>query len=369
MESSVLSILVGLWLVTCFGAAEEEPIVPAMYLFGDLLADAGNNNYIPNCTARANFTPYGISFFPCSTGRFTDGRTAFDFVADRLGLSYPPPYLQPNARFTRGINFASGSSGLLDSTGVDKKVISMSEQLFMFEQYSNNLTNSDPSGAAQAKLRKSLFGITVGGNDIGSYIANTTTPAEFVTLLLAKFNQSVVRLYNGGARKFLIFNIPPVGCAPYTKYIAYNISHGECLDIANQLAMAYNSASKSLVTLLNEILDGVIIIQLNAYDELMSIIQNPKAYGFSDSKTACCGSGMFNAEVSCGKTNPPNLFCSNISTHVFWDGSHGTQKLYELFSQQIWSGNSSVMYPINLSTLVFRETSLITNGEETLSEM
>ncbi|XP_057834573.2 GDSL esterase/lipase At2g23540 [Cryptomeria japonica] len=316
MESSVLSILVGLWLVTCFGAAEEEPIVPAMYLFGDLLADAGNNNYIPNCTARANFTPYGISFFPCSTGRFTDGRTAFDFVADRLGLSYPPPYLQPNARFTRGINFASGSSGLLDSTGVDKKVISMSEQLFMFEQYSNNLTNSDPSGGAQANLRKSLFGITVGGNDIGSYIANTTASTEFVTLLLAKFNQTVVRLYNGGARKFLIFNIPPVGCTPYTKYTGYNISHGECLDAANQLATAYNSGSKSLVTLLNEKLDGVSIIQLNAYDHLMTIIQNPQAFGFSDSKSACCGSGLFNAEVSCGKTSPQNMFCGNISTRV-----------------------------------------------------
>ncbi|XP_057834567.2 GDSL esterase/lipase 6-like [Cryptomeria japonica] len=292
MESSVLSILVGLWLITRFGAPEEEPIVPAMYLFGDSLAHAGNNNYIPNCTARANFIPYGVSFFPYQTGRFTDGRTAFDFVANYLGLPFPPPCLQPKADFARGMNFASGGSGLLDST-------------------------------AATQLEATTLA--------GSYIANTsfqktTTPAKFVAVVLARFNQSIVRLYNGGARKFLIFNIPPVGCVPYTKCIAYNISHGECLDIANQLAVAYNSASKSLVILLNEILDGVIIIQLNAYDELMNIIQNRKAYGFSDSKSACCGSGLFNAEVSCGKTNPPNLFCSNISTHVFWYGSHGTYK-------------------------------------------
>jgi len=54
--------------------------VPAFFIFGDSLADAGNNNFIANTTAKANFTPYGETFFHRPTGRFSNGRTAFDFI-------------------------------------------------------------------------------------------------------------------------------------------------------------------------------------------------------------------------------------------------------------------------------------------------
>ena len=127
--------------------------VPAMFIFGDSLADAGTNNFIANTTAKANFPPYGETFFHHPTGRFTNGRTAFDFIgiffsylfafsqllifngcqilslddyihliffistATKLRLPFPPPYLNPQSDFSRGINFASGGSGLLDSTG------------------------------------------------------------------------------------------------------------------------------------------------------------------------------------------------------------------------------------------------------------
>jgi hypothetical protein len=53
---------------------------PALFVFGDSLADAGNNNFIPKCAARADFPPYGMSFFRHPTGRFTNGRTAIDFI-------------------------------------------------------------------------------------------------------------------------------------------------------------------------------------------------------------------------------------------------------------------------------------------------
>ncbi|GLJ33976.1 hypothetical protein SUGI_0683360 [Cryptomeria japonica] len=118
-SSGLLSISLGLWLLTCFVAAETEPYVPALYVFGDSQADAGKNNYIPNCTTRADHIPYGASYFPSPTGRFTDGLTALDFLANCLGLKFCPPYLQPDANFTTGINFVSGGSGLLDTTGVE----------------------------------------------------------------------------------------------------------------------------------------------------------------------------------------------------------------------------------------------------------
>lgn len=77
-------LLLGCIFMGCmsFGVmdADSAPHVPAMFIFGDSLADMGNNNYIQDCTVRANFTRYGISAFPQPTGRFSNGLITFDYV-------------------------------------------------------------------------------------------------------------------------------------------------------------------------------------------------------------------------------------------------------------------------------------------------
>ncbi|GLJ06577.1 hypothetical protein SUGI_0042380 [Cryptomeria japonica] len=364
MEKSMLSILVGLWMIIRSVAAVKQPYVPAIFVFGDSIADAGNNNYIPQSKLRANFTPYGVSFFPHPTGRFTNGRTAFDFVANYLGLPFPPPFLKPKANFTRGINFASGGSGLFDSTGAESNIISLSNQVKLFEEFSSNLTRTNSFGPAQAKsyLGKSLYCIAIQGNDIAYYTANTTlqnttTLEQFVKLMLAKFDQYVRRLYHSGARKFLVLDIPAVGCTPYSRFAGYNEDKGECVDLPSQLVIEYNNNFKNLVAQLNQNLDGATIIQLNTYNYVMDMFEKAKAYGFKDFTTACCGSGMFHAQVSCGKTKPQPVFCNDINAHLYWDGTHPTEKVYSMFSRQIWSGNSSYIYPFNLSTLVLGKNS------------
>ncbi|BAT81654.1 hypothetical protein VIGAN_03143500 [Vigna angularis var. angularis] len=97
----------------------RKRIVPALYVFGDSTVDAGNNNNI-NTLAKANAFPYGIDFNNCSTGRFSNGRTLADLIAIRLGLPMPPPYLGVNKsrrhQVIRGINYASASCGILNST-------------------------------------------------------------------------------------------------------------------------------------------------------------------------------------------------------------------------------------------------------------
>lgn len=52
----------------------------ALFIFGDSLFDAGNNNYLKNAAGRANFFPYGETFFKYPTGRFSDGRIIPDFI-------------------------------------------------------------------------------------------------------------------------------------------------------------------------------------------------------------------------------------------------------------------------------------------------
>lgn len=43
-------------------------------------------------------------------------------TAQKLELPFAPPFLQPHASFIKGVNFASGGSGLLESTSEDRHV-------------------------------------------------------------------------------------------------------------------------------------------------------------------------------------------------------------------------------------------------------
>ncbi|WVY90048.1 hypothetical protein V8G54_035562 [Vigna mungo] len=103
----------------------RQRIVPALYVFGDSTVDAGNNNNL-NTLAKANAFPYGIDFNNCSTGRFSNGKTLADLIAIKLGLPMPPPYLGVNKstrhQVIRGINYASGSCGILNSTRATNKL-------------------------------------------------------------------------------------------------------------------------------------------------------------------------------------------------------------------------------------------------------
>ena len=98
---------------------QQQPLEPCMYIFGDSLVDNGNNNDILSL-ARANYRPYGIDFHEGPPGRFTNGRTMVDFLSDMLRLRPPllPPYATARPEdLPRGVNFASGASGVLPETG------------------------------------------------------------------------------------------------------------------------------------------------------------------------------------------------------------------------------------------------------------
>lgn len=68
-----------LMLAGCLTSQEHLNEHNAIFVFGDSLFDSGNNDYI-NTPIRANFWPYGISYFNPPSGRFTNGRTIPDFI-------------------------------------------------------------------------------------------------------------------------------------------------------------------------------------------------------------------------------------------------------------------------------------------------
>lgn len=60
-----------------------KPQVPCFFIFGDSLADNGNNNLL-DTLAKVNYKPYGIDFSGGVTGRFSNGRTTVDVLCMHL---------------------------------------------------------------------------------------------------------------------------------------------------------------------------------------------------------------------------------------------------------------------------------------------
>ncbi|XP_073041060.1 GDSL esterase/lipase 7-like [Primulina eburnea] len=208
---------------------QESPLAPALYVFGDSLFDSGNNNLLPTL-AKANYPPYGMDFERGATGRFTNGKTVADFIAEFLGLPFPPPYVSLldgsigqcgfsiptienggkclnladkigllNIRGElelRGLNFASGSCGILPQTGDDLgKCLSLNDQIDLFERtVKRDLPKYYKTQEELSNyLSKSLFVITIGSNDyLDSFAAQDNTESSNTLINPRSITKSVI---------------------------------------------------------------------------------------------------------------------------------------------------------------------------------
>ncbi|KAI4368725.1 hypothetical protein MLD38_017250 [Melastoma candidum] len=72
--------LLPLFAMSFVFVSNGQPLVPAMFVFGDSVVDVGNNNELYTIV-KANFPPYGRDFKDQEpTGRFCNGKLAADFT-------------------------------------------------------------------------------------------------------------------------------------------------------------------------------------------------------------------------------------------------------------------------------------------------
>ncbi|KAG8368034.1 hypothetical protein BUALT_Bualt15G0003200 [Buddleja alternifolia] len=340
-------------------SADETP--PSLFILGDSTADVGTNTYIPESLVRADFPHNGIDF-PNSraTGRFSNGFNSADFVAKFFGLKRsPPPFLflltlKPH-HFQRhlliGVNFASAGSGLLDVTGPKTMVVPLSQQINQFSTVKDNITALIGSEATETMLSKSLFFISIGSNDIFGYFAtNTTIPKDqFISNLISTYSNHITNLYNLGARKFGIISVPPLGCCPSQRLIQKLINGADgCFQPENDFAISFYSALESLLTNLSSKLPGFKYSLGNGYKMTIDVIENPRASGFENVDSACCGTGLLNAQGPCNSTAS---LCSDRRKYLFWDLFHPTKKAAYLAAQTLYNGPPYYVSPINFAQL------------------
>ncbi|XP_020213887.1 GDSL esterase/lipase 1 [Cajanus cajan] len=351
----VLFACYGILIPTCcLGDTCQPNDHAALFVFGDSIFDVGNNNYI-NTTAdnQANFSPYGETFFKYPNGRFSDGRVIPDFIAEYAKLPLIQPYLFPGyQRYVDGVNFASAGAGALVETH-QGLVIDLKTQLSYFEKVSEVLRQELGDAETTTLLAKAVYLINIGSNDYEIILSGNTstyTAEKFVDTVVGNITTVIKGIHRTGGRKFGVLNQPAMGCVPFVKALV-NASNGSCVEEASALAKLHNSVLSVELDKLNKELKGFKYSYVDFFSFSFDVINNPSKYGFKEGGVACCGSGPNREIFSCGGKGAVKDYelCENSSEYVFFDSVHPTERLDQIISQLMWSGN--LAGPYNLKTL------------------
>ncbi|KAI3962679.1 hypothetical protein MKW92_006108 [Papaver armeniacum] len=307
----------------------STPVVPAVYIFGDSVLDSGNNNFLEN-QAKSNFAPYGIDFPNGQpTGKATNGATAADFIAQFLGLPYPPAYL-------------SLSEG---------DILTLYEQINYFN---NSVTNDLPRSYStptiiSATLARSMFIISTGSNDyMNNYLqpqlsnsSQTYTPRKFANLLFDTFEQQLTTIYKLGGRKFLVVGIGAMGCSPIVIARADPKPTTLCVEDINNSVNIYNNGLLTMLQRLASRLQGFTFVRDDLYKFMLS---------YADGRTPCCKFG------EAGTCIPGENPCNNRDNRLFYDAIHPVQVVYYRFARDCFFRNSALCTPINIQQLALKQS-------------
>ncbi|KAM6585450.1 hypothetical protein CsatB_012452 [Cannabis sativa] len=325
----------------------------ALFIFGDSAFDVGNNNYI-NTSFQATKFPYGETFFEYPTGRFSNGRLVPDFIAEYAKLPFIVPYLQPcnHHDFKYGVNFASAGAGALVETRPGL-VIDLKTQLGNFKNVSKLLREKFGDAEAEDLLSRAVYLFSVGGNDYlfpfetNSSVLRTYSPEQFAGQVIGNISEVIQEIYKIGGRKFAFPSMWPLACFPFARVIKGG-DYG-CLDQITPYLKSHNKQLFNLLQNFQKHLNKFKYSLLDFYSFLEERMNHPSKQGFKEGKVACCGSGPYRGEFNCGGGN--FSLCYNAIEYVFFDSVHPSEKVYEQFAKQAWSGKLSLKGSYSLMEL------------------
>ncbi|KAL5231067.1 hypothetical protein ABZP36_029843 [Zizania latifolia] len=338
-------------------AAARPSLVPALFVFGDSLIDNGNNNNLASL-AKANYFPYGIDFATGPTGRFSNGYTIVDelviTMSDAICIS--TDYLFPGAKGSvlRLYKYVDCTVQYTSTIRSNCKVgrIPFNQQIQNFETTVEQIAGAVGPEAAAAMVARSILFVGLGSNDyLNNYLMpnyNTRrqyNPRQFADLLAQQYAAQLTRLYNAGARKFVVAGVGSMGCIP--SVLAQSLE-SRCSPEVDELVLPFNANVRAMLDGLNAGLPGARLVYLDNYAVFKAIHADPAAYGFSVVDRGCCGIGRNSGQVTCLPFMPP---CDDRQRYVFWDAFHPTAAVNVLIARQAFDGGADVVSPINVRRL------------------
>ncbi|XP_065851269.1 GDSL esterase/lipase At4g16230-like [Euphorbia lathyris] len=305
----------------------HESKIKGLFAFGSSSLDNGNNIFLP-VNAKTNYAPYGIDDPKGPNGRFSNGKTVVDVLAEYLKFpNLIPSFSDPTTKgqnIIYGVDFASGGSGILDNTtSTLGKLATLNIQMMNFEMFLLPQLEIQLGMRRDKFLRNYMFIMATGVNDFTeNYFLNpiTQTIETFVTTLIKLYSAHIKNLYRLGGRKFVIMSAYPIGCYPVQRVSPKQ----ECNQTLNNAAILYNSHLKAMVDDLHSQMPGSRLVFVDTYNIIIDLIADPIAQGFKDSKNPCCQimEYMGHKYSPCFKGA---AVCKDRKAYVFFDGAHTTE--------------------------------------------
>ncbi len=301
--------------------AAEAASFQNLYVFGDSLSDVGNvfrdtGGLIPPPVLPAS----GGGFSPgYANGRFSNGPVWVEYLAKDLGLS-----LDTRNDFAYGGATTGTENGLnpLLSQFVPITLPGLQQQITTF-QSQNPLPDQD-----------ALYVLWAGANDYLN--PNLTDPQGTVQSAIFNLNTAVTKLASGGAKNFLIANLPDLGKLPLTREDPVR-SQG-----LSFLSSVHNTALAQTLGVLPSTL-GVNIIPFDVNALVNDAIANPSRFGLTNVTEQCLPTTpLFPSAPS------PSTPCNPITdapNFLFWDPLHPTTKGHEILGDYAYSVLKSKSIP------------------------
>ena len=297
------TLLSALWLPT---VAQALPSYSNLYVFGDSLADSGNNalafdslpNVVPGTLRTSTPTvPYSVPNYPYASDRYSNGPVWVEYLAADLGLSAFPS-------LAGGTNYAFGGARVGPSgSGFP---YSLADQVSSYLSAAGNVASAS-----------ALYVVEGGGNDARDIIL-APAGSDFAALIggyAANVANIITRLKLAGAHDILLWNVPDVSKVPAIRAMAGD--DPVVLGNASALVAAMNAAlDRALASLPTPWLDGLHLF--DAYGAFNDLFADPLAYGFDDVRSTC------SSDANC-VNDPDGVF--------FWDGLHPTTAGHALLAR------------------------------------
>jgi len=284
-----------LFLLFCSGISSAQTRYDQLYIFGDSLSDTGNL-----ASATIDFP------FPFFQNRISDGPLLVDFLAAELGLEARA------SEVNGGNNFSVAGGNIL---GGDVEDLNAQVNSFL----GRRLDNSD--GVPE---NNSLYFVMMGGNDlrdIRSVLATADARTQ-INLVLDQLEFQLNRLYDAGARAFIVANVPNIGRIPET--LARQSNDPGVASRAESYVRIFNSGLSQRLGVFAQ-KAGVTLNLFDLFSESEQLINNASEFGFTQTQVGCFRLENFEFQPECE-------FGRRFDRFIFFDSIHPTSKSNRIVS-------------------------------------
>ena len=295
--------------------------------FGDSLSDPGNFFAIKHIDSDSElgtqltppYEPDNLPNAPYAWGghHFTNGKTWIEQLTQALQRTKngSPAWLNPNRFSNYAVGRSRARSNYLDGVFSEVNLIKQ------VDQYLYNV-----EGVAAPDT---LYVIWIGANDVSDalFVPNTVIQSEMLQSSLENIISQMFRLYQSGARQFLVLNVPNFAITPRVLEVVRTNYPESAWDMVfssiSQASQNYNAALAASLQNLGG-LPGIEIQSFDVFSALNDLIENAEDFGITEVEKPCITPDTTGQSL-----------CANPDQYMFTDGVHPTRRTHAILAKKV----------------------------------